>query len=141
MSFEIRNFFPKRKPFTSSYTRLYVYVVAGLVASPLPVRICSCFVFLSTFSMHSRLLLGKVTAKVMGKRVEVGLKMRQLLRTRGIQQPRGRWVIMATHKGVVAIASGNQATTVVSFIIWELCCTQVRLLRNPTLGPAQHQTL
>lgn len=51
---------------------------------------------------------------------EVELKMRRLERTLGMRRPRGRWAIMAIHKGVVGTASGNQATTVVSFIIWAL---------------------
>lgn len=46
--------------------------------------------------------------------------MRRPERTWGMQRPRGRWAIMGTHKGVVGTASGNQATTAVSFIIWAL---------------------
>lgn len=46
--------------------------------------------------------------------------MRRLERTVGMRRSRGRWAIMATHKGVVGTASGNQAATLVSFIIWAL---------------------
>lgn len=67
-------------------------------------------------------------------------QMRCSARRLGIVQPHGTGVITTSTSGEPGAATGNQATTVASFITWVLCRLQVQPPGNSFPGPTQHQS-
>lgn len=67
-------------------------------------------------------------------------QMRRLPRRLGIQQPHGTGVIATGSSAETGAATGNQATTVASFITWLLCRLQVQPPGNSIPGPIQRQS-